>query len=196
MQSEKMKKTLLFMASVLFSTGVFAQSTWKVDKAHSHLTFTVTHLSVSDVDGTFKDFDASVVASKPDFSDAKFQFTANTASVNTGVDQRDNHLKSPDFFDVAKYPTVTFTSISIKPAAANHYTLAGNMTLNGVTKPVSLDLWYRGTITNPMSKAPDAGFQVTGVIKRSDFNFGSKFGSPMLSDEVNFKASGEFGKAN
>jgi polyisoprenoid-binding protein YceI len=74
--------------------------------------------------------------------------------------------------------------------------LAGNLTLAGVTKAVTVDLWYRGTITNPMSKAPDAGFQVTGTIKRSDFNFGSKFGSPMLSDDVTFKAAGEFAKAN
>jgi len=191
-----MKKTILLIAAAIFSAGAFAQSTWKVDKAHSHLTFTITHLAVSDVDGTFKDFDATVTASKPDFSDATFSFTANTTSVNTGVDQRDIHLKSPDFFDATKFPTVSFVSTSIKPAAAGHYTLAGNLTIHGTTKPVVLDLWYRGTITNPMSKAPDAGFQVTGTIKRSDFSFGSKFGSPMLGDEVAFKAAGEFGKAN
>lgn len=191
-----MKKTFILLAAAIFSTGAWAQNTWKADKAHSHLTFTITHLAVSDVDGTFKDFDASISATKPDFSDAKFEFTANAASVNTGVDQRDTHLKSPDFFDVAKYPTVTFASTSIKPASAGHYALTGNLTLGGITKPVTVDLWYRGTITNPMSKTPDAGFQVTGTIKRSDFNFGSKFGSPMLSDEVTFKAAGEFGKIN
>jgi len=192
----KMKKIILLAAVALMNTAVFAQN-WKVNKAHSHFTFTITHLAVSDVDGVFKDFDATITSSKPDFSDAQFSFTANTASVNTGVDARDNHLKSPDFFDVSKYPTVTFTSTSIKPAgSANKYKLTGNLTLNGVTKPVTLDLWYRGTITNPMSKAPDAGFSVTGTINRSDFTFGSKFGSPMLSDEVNFKASGEFDKAN
>jgi polyisoprenoid-binding protein YceI len=193
---QTMKKTFILLAATLLSTGVFAQETWKVDKAHSHLTFTITHLAVSDVDGTFKDFDASISATKPDFSDARFEFTANTASVNTGVDQRDAHLKSPDFFDVAKYPTVSFKTTSVKPAVAGHYTLTGNLTLAGITKPVTVDLWYRGTITNPMSKAADAGFQVTGTIKRSDFNFGSKFGSPMLSDEVTFKAAGEFGKLN
>jgi len=191
-----MKKITLLAAAVLMSATVFAQ-TWKVNKYHSHFTFTITHLAVSDVDGAFKDFDATITSSKPDFSDAQFSFTANTASVNTGVDARDNHLKSPDFFDVAKYPTVTFTSTSIKPAGSpNKYKLTGNLTLNGVTKPVTLDLWYRGTITNPSSKAPDAGFSVTGSINRSDFTFGSKFGSPMLSDEVDFKASGEFDKVN
>src|SRR3569833_2970543 len=187
---QNMKKTLLFIASALFSTGVFAQSTWKVDKALAHLTFSITHLAVSDVDGTYKDFDASITAAKPDFSDAKFTFTAKAASENTGAAQRDTPLKSPDFFDAAKYPAVTFVSTSIIPANAGHYTLTGNLTLGAVTKPVAVVLWFRGTITNPMTKAPDAGFQVTGTIKRSDFNFGSKFGSPMLSDEVTFKASG------
>jgi len=191
-----MKKVLLLVAVALFSTATFAQSNWNVDKAHSHLTFTITHLAVSDVDGTFKDFDATITASKPDFSDAKFTFIAKAASVTTGVDARDNHIKSPDFFDIAKNPTVNFTSTSITPTSAGHYTLTGNLTLAGVTKPITVELWYRGTITNPTSKAPDAGFQITGTIKRSDFNFGSKFGSPMLSDEVTFKASGEFAKAN
>src|ERR1700712_2332304 len=190
-----MKKIILFAAAALINTAVFAQ-TWKVNKAHSHFTFTITHLAVSDVDGGFKDFDATITATKPDFSDAKVEFVAQTASINTGVDQRDGHLKSPDFFDVAKYPTVNFTSTSIKATSTNHYKLTGALTLNGITKPVTLDLVYRGTITNPMTKAPDAGFSLTGSINRSDFTFGSKFGSPMLSDEVTFKASGEFDKVN
>jgi polyisoprenoid-binding protein YceI len=191
-----MKKLFILAAAALLNTAAFAQTTWNSDKMHSRLQFTITHLAVSDVDGEFKDFSATVTAAKPDFSDAKFTMTANTASVNTANDQRDGHLKSPDFFDVATFPTLTFTSTGISKTTANHYKLNGNLTLHGVTKPVSLDLWYRGTITNPMSKADDAGFQITGTIKRSDFGFGSKFGSPMLSDEVAIKANGEFGKAN
>jgi len=179
---------------VALSTATFAQSTWKVDKAHSRLTFTITHLAVSDVDGSFKDFDATITAAKPDFSDAKFELVAKTASVNTENDQRDTHLKSGDFFDIANHPTLTFTSTSITPTSAGHYKLVGNMTLGGVTKPVTLDLWYRGTVSN-MGK-DDAGFQVSGTIKRSYFNFGSKFGYPTLSDEVAIKANGEFAKAN
>lgn len=191
-----MKKTLFAVAAaVLMHTAVSAQTTWKNDKAHSSVKFTITHLAVSDVDGTFKDFDASIVAAKPDFSDAKVSFTANTASVNTENDMRDNHLKSPDFFDVAKFPTLTFNSTAISPAGANKYKLAGNLTLHGVTKPVVFELVHRGTITNPMSKAPAAGFKVTGTIKRSDFGFGSKYGSPMLSDEVTIVANGEFAQA-
>lgn len=192
-----MKKAIILITAALLNTAAFAQTTWNSDKMHSRLQFTITHLAVSDVDGEFKDFSAAVTAAKPDFSDAKFTMTANTASVNTSNDQRDGHLKSPDFFDVATFPTLTFTSTGIsKAGSANHYKLNGNLTLHGVTKAVSLDLWYRGTITNPMSKADDAGFQITGTIKRSDFGFGSKFSSPMLSDEVAIKANGEFGKAN
>ncbi|SHN11194.1 YceI family protein [Mucilaginibacter sp. OK098] len=190
-----MKKLIILAAAALLNTAVFAQTTWNSDKMHSKLQFTITHLLVSDVDGEFKDFSATIVAAKPDFSDAKFQMTANTASVNTGVDQRDNHLKSDAFFDVTKFPALTFTSTGITKTSANHYKLNGSLTLHGVTKPVSFDLWYRGTITNPMSKADDAGFKVTGVIKRSDFNFGSSFGASTLSDEVTVQANGEFGKA-
>lgn len=190
-----MKKIITLIAVALISTAAFSQATWNVDRMHSKLQFTVTHLMVSDVDGQFKDFSATITAAKPDFSDAKFQLTANTASVSTDVDQRDNHLKSADFFDVANYPTLNFTSTSITKTSPNHYKLNGNLTIHGVTKPVSLDLWYRGTITSPQGKQ-DAGFQATGVIKRSDFGLGSKFGNAMVSDEVTIRANGEFAPAN
>jgi len=191
-----MKKIITLFAAALLSTAAFAQTTWKNDPMHSKLGFTITHLMVSDVDGIFKDFHCTIVASKPDFSDAQFQLTVNTASVNTDVDYRDKDLQGPNYFDVAKFPTLTFTSIGIAPAGTNHYKLTGNLTLHGVTKPVTMDLWYRGTITNPMSKKDDAGFKLTGVIKRTDFGFAPQAGSAMLSDEVTINANGEFGKAN
>ncbi|WP_121810862.1 YceI family protein [Mucilaginibacter kameinonensis] len=190
-----MKKILILLAAAFTYTAASAQTTWSVDKAHSNVKFTVTHLMVSDVDGIFKNYDATITAAKPDFSDAKFQISIQTASVTTDNDQRDKHITSPDFFDVATYPTITFTSTAITKTSDKHYKLTGNLTLHGVTKPASFDLWYRGTIQNPMSKADDAGFQLTGTIKRSDFNFGSKFGNAMVSDEVTIKANGEFGKA-
>jgi polyisoprenoid-binding protein YceI len=146
-------------------TAVFAQTTWKNDKAHSHVTFTITHLAVSDVDGVFKDFDATIVAAKPDFSDAKVTFVAQTSSVNTDNERRDGHLKSEDFFDVAKFPTLTFVSTGITSVGTGKYKLTGNLTLHGVTKPVVFDFVHKGTITNPMSKQPAAGFKVTGTIK-------------------------------
>lgn len=190
-----MKKILILLAAAFTYTAASAQTTWTVDKAHSNVKFTVTHLLVSDVDGIFKSYDATITAAKPDFSDAKFQISIQTASVTTDNDQRDKHISSPDFFDVATYPAITFTSTGITKTSDKHYKLTGNLTLHGVTKPASFDLWYRGTIQNPMSKADDAGFQLTGTINRSDFNFGSKFPNAVVSDEVTIKANGEFGKA-
>jgi polyisoprenoid-binding protein YceI len=190
-----MKKILILLAAAFTYTAASAQTTWTVDKAHSNVKFTVTHLMVSDVDGIFKSYDATITAAKPDFSDAKFQITIQTASVTTDNDQRDKHISSADFFDVATYPAITFTSTGITKTSDKHYKLTGNLTLHGVTKPASFDLWYRGTIQNPMSKADDAGFQLTGTIKRADFNFGSKFPNAVVSDDVTIKANGEFGKA-
>jgi len=186
-----MKK--LFFATLLFiTTASFAQTTWKNDKMHSKLTFTVTHLMVSDVDGLFKNFDVTITSSKADFSDAVFELTADASSINTDVDMRDNDLKSANFFDVANFPSITFKSTSITPNGKNQYKLKGNLTMHGVTKPVTMDLVYRGTIENPMSKKQDAGFKLTGELKRSDFNIGAKYPGAVVSDEVEIKADGEF----
>jgi polyisoprenoid-binding protein YceI len=193
--SVKMKK-LFFAIVFLTHASAFAQTTtWKNDKMHSKLTFAVTHLLVSDVDGLFKTFDVTITTTKADFSDAVFELSADAASINTEVEYRDNDLRSPNFFDAATYPKITFKSTSIKPNGKDKYNLIGNLTMHGVTKPVTLDLWYRGTIQNPMSKQPSAGFKLTGTLKRSDFNIGSNAPSTVVSDEVEIKADGEFGKA-
>jgi polyisoprenoid-binding protein YceI len=190
-----MRKLIILSAIVLLQTAVFAQGTWKVDKMHSRLTFTVTHLAVSDVEGNFKDFDVTITTTKPDFSDAQFQLTASVASINTGVDMRDDDLRSDHFFNAAADPNLTFTSTSITPTSPGHYKLSGNLTMHGITKPVTMDLWYRGTIVNPMSKANNAGFQLTGVVHRSDFNIGAMYPNAMLSEDVTIKADGEFKEA-
>jgi polyisoprenoid-binding protein YceI len=188
--------SLLFavVATALFAFKSVDQSTWEADKAHSKLGFEVTHLMVTDVEGSFKNFSAKVTSSKEDFSDAVVELNADVASVNTDNDQRDAHLKSPEFFDAAKYPTLTFKSTSVKKASANKYKIAGNLTFHGITKAVVLDAALRGITVNPMSKKTVAGFKVTGTIKRSDFNLGSKFPTAMLSDEVTLNANTEFVK--
>ena len=188
-----MKKVFLIIQFVALSFGAMAQSVWQSDKAHSQLKFDITHLGVSTVSGAFTDFDASITASKPDFSDAVFSLTAKTESINTGVEKRNDHLKSADFFDVATNPELSFKSTGLKSAGKDKYQLTGNLTMHGVTKPVTMELWYRGTITNQMSKKLVAGFRATGVIKRADFNLGTKFAAPMLSEEVTIIADGEFG---
>ncbi|HEY0355084.1 MAG TPA: YceI family protein, partial [Flavisolibacter sp.] len=190
-----MKKIILISTAVLTLLAFTTLDNWKVDNAHSKLGFSITHLGISDVTGLFKDFSVDIKTSKDDFSDATIEMTANVASIDTEVEMRDNHLKSADFFDVAKYPKMNFKSTSIQPTKVkNKYKVNGDLTMHGVTKAVSLDLWYRGTVENPMSKKPTSGFQVTGVIKRSDFGIGNGFPAPMLSDEVHIKADGEFVK--
>jgi len=107
------KASLLTSLFILGSLGLFAQTKWNVDKAHSNLNFTVTHMSLSEVDGNFKNFDATITASKPDFSDAVFTLSADIASINTENDMRDGDLKSDKYFDAAKFPKMTFISKSI-----------------------------------------------------------------------------------
>jgi len=150
-----MKKVSLFVAvaftAFLMSFKTFDASTWTVDAAHSKLSFTITHLMVNDVEGQFKIFEAKIVAPKEDFSDASVEFKADAASVNTDNDQRDAHVKTADFLDVATYPTITFKSTSFKKIDANNYKVTGDLTLHGVTKPVVLNALAR-VGTNPMSK--------------------------------------------
>ena len=188
-----MKKFSIILSVILvltaFTTAVLP---WKNDAPHSQLGFTVTHLGIADVSGTFNDFNVTIHSSKPDFSDAVFELTASTASIDTRVQARDNHLKSADFFDVEKYPAILFKSNSLEKTGKDKYKLKGDLTLSGITKPVTMDLLYKGQVENPMSKKQTAGFQLTGIIKRSDFNLGSGFPPPMISDEVHIKADGEF----
>jgi polyisoprenoid-binding protein YceI len=188
-----MKKIALILAAIVTLTAfTTVLPTWQNDDPHSQLGFTVSHLGINDVSGTFNDFDVTLQSSKPDFSDAVIELSARTASIDTRVEARNNHLKSADFFDVEKYPTMNFKSTAVKPAGKNKYKLTGDLTLHGITKPVTMDLLYKGTVENPMSKKQTAGFQVTGTINRSDYNVGPKFPAPMISNEVKIKADGEF----
>jgi polyisoprenoid-binding protein YceI len=186
-----MKKVSVFMAAMMMAAASYAQ-TWTLDKAHAKLGFSITHMMVSDVDGMFKNFDASITSSKPDFSDAVFTMTAQTNSIFTDQEKRDGHLRGADFFDAEKYPTITFKSKSLKKSGNNAYKVSGDLTMHGVTKPVTLELSFRGPAEHPMNKKPFAGFKVTGTIKRTDFNIASSTPGAMLSDEVTIAANGEF----
>lgn len=188
------KVSILLLAAVVTFSSFKAVETWKSDKAHSSIGFAVTHLGISDQVGGFKNFDVTIKAEKADFTDAVIEMSAEVGSINTGNEMRDKHLKSADFFDAEKYPTLSFVSTGLKAAGKNKFKLTGNLTLHGVTKPVTLDLLYRGTTTNPMSKAATSGFQVTGTIKRTDFGIATGFPAAMLGDEVTIKADGEFSK--
>ena len=185
--------TIAASAALLSSYSSIAQGTWDLDKAHAKLGFTITHLMVSDVEGFFKNFDAKIVSTKADFTDAKVDMSAEMASVNTDNEKRDEHLKSPDFFDATKYPKMTFVSKSFKKDKGNAYKVTGDLTMHGVTKPVTLTAVARMG-TNPMSKKTIAGFKITGKIKRTDFGIGASMPTAMLSDEIIITANSEFAK--
>jgi polyisoprenoid-binding protein YceI len=185
-----MKKIALLFFAAVISIAVYAQTTWKVDPMHSKLGFIITHMGIADVAGYFRTFEVTVSSSQADFSDAVIQMTTDVKSVDTFVEPRDNHLRSADFFDVEKYPQMTFTSTSVERIEGNKYKLTGDLTMHGVTRQVVMDMVYRGTVTN--DKGSTAGLQITGALKRSDFGIGEKFQAPALSDEVRIIADGEF----
>lgn len=192
-----MKKISLILAliAVFLTFNLNAQSVWKQDPNHSKLGFVVTHLSIADVTGYFTTFDVTVTSSQADFSDAVIEMTADINTINTGIEARDKHLKSADFFDAATYPTMTFKSTSIEKTGDKQFKLKGNLTMHGITKEITVELIHRGTIQNPMANNADvAGLQILGTLKRSDFNIGSTFPDFAISDEVRIKADGEFSK--
>ena len=115
-------------------------------------------------------------------------------SINTENEQRDKHLQSPDFFDAEKFPALTFKSTSFKKVSGKKYKVAGLLTLHGVSKPVELDVVFNGTVENPMSKKTMAGFNISGVIKRSEFGIATGMPATMLGDGVALQASTEFAK--
>jgi polyisoprenoid-binding protein YceI len=189
-----MKKIIVITTAFLLTAGAGFAQDWTWDKAHSQLNFGVTHMTINEIDGTFSTVDAKLTATKDDLSDAQITLTADVNSINTGNEQRNNHLKSDAFFDAAKYGTLTFTSTSFQKVDGKNYTLNGNLTLHGVTKPVVLNVVFNGTIVSPMNKKTIAGFKVKGIIKRSDFGIAPSFPVTAVSDEVMLNANVEFVK--
>lgn len=185
-----MKKITLVATTLLVSFATFAQQ-WTVDKAHAKVGFTVTHLLISEVDGNFKTFDASITSSKEDFSDAVFSMTADVNSFNTDNEGRDKDLKGESGFNVEKFPTLTFKSTSISKVADKKFKLMGDMTIKGVTKPVTLELTFLGTGKNNRTQKLKAGFKVTGTIKRTDFGVGG-MPATVVGEDVELRAVGEF----
>ncbi len=185
-----MKKIILLSVCLLAAMGVSAQA-WNVDKAHAKLGFSITHLMISDVEGNFKTFEATITSSKDDFSDAVFDISADIASIDTDNEGRDKDLNSEGYFNAAAFPKLTFKSTSFSKVEGNKYKLVGDLTIKGVTKPVELMVTINGPVDRRGKKV--IGLKVTGMFKRTDFNVG-KPGGAMVSEEVNLIANGEFVK--
>ena len=170
---------------------------WKIDAAHSEVNFKVKHMVVSTVTGRFDTFNAAIETDREDFSDAKISFEVDVATINTKNEQRDGHLKSPDFFDAQKHPKITFVSSSIKKLSDHELQVGGNLTLRGVTKPVTLDVIYNGTVDG-FSGARVAGFEIRTKLNRFDFglqwNALTEAGGVVVSNEVRIEILAEFNK--
>ena len=190
-KTQSMKKTLLIVAFSILTTAGFAQ-TWSLDKAHSKAGFTVTHNLISEVDGYFKKIEASIIATKPDLSDAVFEMTAETASINTENEMRDGHLKGDNFFDAAKFPVLVFKSTSFMRVNGNKYKMKGNLTIKGITKAITMDVTLLGPNIDERSKKQILGIKATTVIDRQDFKIGTSLAAKTVSDDVELRATGEF----
>lgn len=189
-------KKLTAILALAISTGLMAQNTtWKVDNSHSNVKFTVSHLVISEVDGSFRTYGGSINSSKADFDGASIEFSVDVASVNTDNEMRDNHLKGDDFFNAEKYPKMTFKSTSFKKKSGNNYELEGNLTIRDVTKKVKFDVVYGGTTKDPYGNIK-AGFKASGSINRKEYGLKwsamTEAGGAVVGDIVEVKLNIQF----
>lgn len=173
--------------------------TWKMDTAHSEVKFKVRHLVISTVTGNFDVFSGTVESGKDDFTDAKITFEADVASIDTKNEQRNGHLKSPDFFDAANHPKITFKSKSFLKKSGDEYELVGDLTIRGTSKQVKLDVTYNGTVRGFGGSFDVAAFEIKGKINRQDFdlkwNALTETGGVVVGDDVKLEILAEFIKA-
>jgi polyisoprenoid-binding protein YceI len=192
-----MKTTVLTTAAALVTATVADAQTWAFDKSHSKVQFAVTHLVISETVGQFAEWDGTVTATKEDFTDAQINFTIKVSSINTDNTDRDNHLRSADFFDVEKFPEMTFKSRSMKKVDGKRYKLVGDLTMHGVTRPIDLDVTFNGTAKSPWGQTV-AGFKLSGNLNRTDYglkwNKTLEAGGLLVSEEVNISAAVELVK--
>jgi polyisoprenoid-binding protein YceI len=179
--------TAALSAALLFSgVSAFAQSSsWVIDKNHAQVNFQIRHMGVSNVRGSISGVTGTVVWDEKDPSKSSVQATMDTTTVSTNNDNRDKDLKSSNFFNIEKFPTMTFKSTAVT-GTNGKLQVIGDLTLGGVTKSVTLDVDGPTAPIKGMGGKMVIGFSATGVVKRSDFNFGTKYSSPVLGDEVQF----------
>ena len=166
--------------------------TYKVDGGHTQVVFAWDHIGFTNNAGTIAEPTGSLTLDKANPAASKVSVTFTVANLRTGVAKLDEHLMKADFFDAAKFPTATFVSTSVKPDGATGADITGNLTIKGVTKPVTLDAEFYGAGVQPMSKKENVGFVATGTIKRSDFGMG--YGVPVVGDAIELKIIAGFEK--
>ncbi len=158
-------------------------ATWTSDPIHSDVDFKISHMSISTVHGHFGGVNATIVYDSADATKSSVKATIDTTTLDTGEPARDTDIKGAQWFDVATYPTATFASTSVAKTG-DRLTVNGNLTLHGVTKPVTLEVDGPTGPANGMDHKPHAGFTATTTISRTDFGIGSKFPAAMVGDKV------------
>jgi polyisoprenoid-binding protein YceI len=166
---------------------VLTKTKWVIDSSHSEIGFKVKHLMISNVRGTFKQFEGSIYTTNEDFMTAEVDFWLNPASVDTGDEKRDGHLKSADFFDVENFKEINFMADSYQRLDETHYKLTGNLTIKGIKKQITLDVEFGGVMQDPWGNHK-AAFSINGKINRKDWglnwNAALEAGGVLVSEDV------------
>jgi polyisoprenoid-binding protein YceI len=190
------KHMLLGVAALMLLAGATQAEQWQADPAHSSVNFQVTHLVISKVNGKFNDFSSTLTFDGKDVSTGSVEMTVKTASIETGNDQRDTHLKSPDFFDAVKYPDMTFKSKKVIKGEGQKFQIIGDLTMRGVTKEITFNCEFFGSAE--MMGTMKAGFSAATRINRQDFGVSwSKTldsGGLVVSNDVDITINLEFSK--
>jgi polyisoprenoid-binding protein YceI len=180
-------------------TTLLEKTTWKIDPAHSEVTFQVKHMMITNVRGFLKDYTVEVKAEDETFANAEIFFSGKMDSISTGNEQRDQHLRSAEFFDVKNNPEITFKSTNYQQVADNNYKLEGEVTIKDVTKAITLDVTFGGIQKDPYGNEK-AGFSIQGKINRKDFglkwNTILENGGVMVGDDVKISCEIQLIKEN
>jgi polyisoprenoid-binding protein YceI len=160
---------LALLALTALSAPIFAAEPYAFDPSHTRIGYSIDHMGLSEMHGAFAKFEGELMLDVKDLSKSSVSVSIDAASIDTGVVKLDEHLRTPDFFDAAKFPKITFKSTKVESTGTNMFKVMGDLTMHGVTKSVTLDASMRTLAAHPFMKVPAAGFRVTADIKRSDF---------------------------
>lgn len=183
-----MMRFCIAIFTLVFGISAYAQQAparWMIDNTRSKIGFSIEHMAISEVTGTFQDFNGTMQISTDDFTQSKVTFKISAASVNTEEASRDAELRSVNFFNVGQYPYIEFTSTAIERKADGSYLMRGNMTMHGITKPIALDIRYQ-SVGRSEGGQYRLGFQVTGAVNRLDFGLNwNQFADNVVGNKVN-----------
>ena len=189
-----MKSELLSVFVLALAGGLFAADTYTVDASHTTVGFSVRHMGISNVKGTFPKVSGTLMLDEKNVAKSSVDITIDPASVNTNNEKRDAHLQGPDFFDAAKFPAVTFKSKSVAKTAQG-YSVVGDLTMKGVTKTVSIPFTLAGPKEHPMMPVSMVGVEGSLTVNRRDFHIDYGMAA-MVGDEVTIDLEVEFNRPN